>query len=152
MRRSLRSVLILLVPVAVFTGAVAIVAVQAGGLSEGPVELVWDKDACAFCRMHVGEPAFAAQLQTEDDRVLAFDDPGCLFEYVEKEHPGVHAVYFRHVDEERWIPADAVAFRRVSPTLTPMGYGLGAVDLGEPGAIDLETARAEVLSGRERER
>src|SRR5690606_29231849 len=79
-------------------------------LPEGPVPLAWDRTACAHCHMHVGEPALAAQLQTKDGAVLHFDDPGCLLLHLEKEAREMHAIYFRHLREERWIPAVRVAF------------------------------------------
>lgn len=113
-------------------------------LPEGVQPVAWDKEACANCRMHVGERGFAAQLQLEDGRVFNFDDPGCLFHYREKlQGAPEHAAYFHHLREERWLSQAEVGFVPVSPT--PMGYGLGAVDKGEPGAISVEAARAQVL-------
>lgn len=113
------------------------------GAPAGAVDPVWDREACAHCRMHVSEPGFAAQLHTPDGEVLFFDDPGCLFAYLD-EHPALHPthMWFHHVREPRWIPADRVRFVRVSPT--PMGYGLGAVDRPEPGSLTLEQARERV--------
>ncbi|MCA8975363.1 MAG: hypothetical protein KDC98_11630 [Planctomycetes bacterium] len=112
-------------------------------LSEGPVDLIWDKTACAACGMHVGEPPFAAQLTTKTGETLAFDDPGCLFHYVEEHGPDVHAIWFHHVREDRWIAAAEVAFTAIEPT--PMGFGIGAVDAGTAAAIDLEGARRRCL-------
>lgn len=117
---------------------------QAQQLPEGVQPVAWDKESCANCRMHVGERGFAAQLQLKDGRVLNFDDPGCLFHYREKlSGAAEHATYFHHLREERWLAQSEVGFVPVSPT--PMGYGLGAVDKGEPGALSLEAARAQVL-------
>jgi hypothetical protein len=117
---------------------------HAQALPDGPVPVAWDKETCANCRMHVGERGFAAQLQTRDGRVFNFDDPGCLFGYREK-YPALdeHAAYFHHLREERWLKQAEVGFAPVSPT--PMGYGLGAVDAAEPGALSVEAARAQVL-------
>lgn len=115
-------------------------AVRTTALPTGPAELVWDKTACAHCSMHVGEPEFAAQLQTQDGRTLAFDDPGCLFLLLDAERPPVHAIWFRHCREARWLPAAAVAFVELTPT--PMGFGLGAVDAGTPGSLAFAVAAA----------
>lgn len=112
-------------------------------LPDGPAELVWDKAACAACGMHVGEPPFAAQATTKDGRVHAFDDPGCLFLWIEEQHPDLHSVFFRHHQEARWIARDRVAFVPVSPT--PMGFGFGAVDASTPGAIDHDECRRRCL-------
>jgi hypothetical protein len=114
---------------------------------EGPVEVAWDKEACAHCRMHVGEPGFAAQLQLKDGRVLFFDDPGCLLRYEAMARPEVHAVYFHHHSEERWLPRERTAFLRVDST--PMGFGLGAVEVGTPDSLSLEMARSSLRAERE---
>jgi hypothetical protein len=128
---------------AVAASAVAF-GIRATRLPDGPVAVHWDKAACASCSMHVGEPRFAAQLTTKDGRTLAFDDPGCLFGWLAQENVPVHAIWFRHLHEDRWLPAAAVAFTEVTPT--PMGFGLGAVDPGTPGAIGFEAAAARCRS------
>jgi hypothetical protein len=98
---------------------------------DGPVPVVWDKAVCAECRMHVGEPAFAAQLQTADGGVYDFDDPGCLFEYFAEHAPELRAAWFHHHQEDRWLRHDEVAF--VPVKTSPMGFGLGAVAAGPGG-------------------
>jgi hypothetical protein len=115
---------------------------EAGRLPDGPVPIVFDRAACAHCRMLIGEAAFAAQLQSQDGRVFDFDDPGCLLRFEAERQPAVHARWFHHLREERWLPGDAVAFVAARPT--PMGYGLGAVDAGTPGALPLDAARRHV--------
>lgn len=110
----------------------------------GPQPVVWDKTACAECRMAVSDPRYAAQLQTRDGRVLDFDDPGCLFLYQAATAPAVHAVYFHHCREERWLSEAEVGFLRSGPS--PMDFNLGAVDRGEPGALSVEGARAQALA------
>lgn len=115
-------------------------------LPEGPVEVLWDREACAHCRMHVGEPGFAAQLQLKDGRVLNFDDPGCLLRYEAEHHPDAHAVWFHHLRANRWLPRERTAFIPVDPT--PMGYGLGAVEQGTVGAMTPTEALAGLRSDK----
>lgn len=131
---------------AVAAGAVAWCVLASSSLPDGPVAIAWDKAACAYCSMHVGEPRFAAQLTTKDGTTHAFDDPGCLFDFVAETAPQVHATWFRHLREDRWVPAAAVGFVDITPT--PMGFGIGAVDAGAPGAVDLEVARARCRGKR----
>lgn len=135
--------LLLAVVLCVVAGAVWFAVSASSKLDDGPVDIVFDKAACAACGMHVGEPAFAAQLTTKDGRTLAFDDPGCLFCYVAEQKPDVHSVWFRHHQEPRWIAADRVAFATLE--VTPMGFGIGAVDVGTAGAIDADVARQKCL-------
>ena len=120
----------------VVVSGVAFVAVNvlaSATLPDGPAEVVWDRDVCAHCRMHVGEPAFAAQLQTTDGQVLMFDDPGCAALFLRENEVDVHALYFRHHVDDRWVPVASAAF--VAVAQTPMGFGYGAVDAGTAGAI-----------------
>ena len=93
--------------------------------------------------MLVGDPKFAAQLQTVEGEVLNFDDPGCLLRYVARHKPRLRESYFHHVKEERWLSQAQVGFLPASPS--PMGYGLGAVPRQTPGALHYEQAMARVL-------
>jgi hypothetical protein len=131
---------------ALAAGLVVFLTVFASAPPTGPVEPVWDRTSCAWCRMHVGEPAFAAQLHTSDGDVLFFDDPGCLFELEAEQRPAVHARFFRHMRADRWLSGEEAAF--VAVEQSPMGYGLGAVDgpAAGVGALDLAGARAKVLA------
>lgn len=117
-------------------------------LPEGPVPVVWDKEACAECRMHIGDPAFAAQLQLTDGRVLDFDDPGCLFTWLAGHDEPLHATWFRHHGEDRWLSADEVGF--VSAAQSPMGFNLAAVGSTVPGARSFATVLAEFRTRRQR--
>lgn len=120
----------------------ASLALAACGPPEGPQPIAWDREPCAHCRMLISDRAFAAQLHRADGAVESFDDPGCLFAHLEADASRVHALWFHHLREERWLPGDAVAFVHVTPT--PMDFGLGAVAAGTPGALSLEEARANV--------
>jgi hypothetical protein len=124
--------------------AAAAVALQTGG--GGPVVPVWDRDACDHCHMHVGEPAFAAQFRTQDGRVHHYDDPGCLMLNAPRHEGQITEMWFRQVDADHWLSGDEVAFVERGPS--PMGYNLGAVPEGTPGAISLDAARARVAARR----
>lgn len=111
-------------------------------LPDGPSDVVWDRAACAACRMHVGEPAFAAQAQLRDGSTLVFDDPGCLLLMLPQIEADVHALWFHHVREPRWVRGDAVAFVAAAPS--PMGFEIGAVDAGTKDAEPLAAVRARL--------
>ena len=134
---------------------VAAVVVALGGLAlgvkflqappEGPEPIAWDRESCAHCRMHIGEPRFAAQLQLDSGAVLDFDDPGCMLRYLADRHPAVRAAYVHHLHDDRWVELARAGF--VEAGATPMGYGLGAVDASEPGALTLQEAQARIERG-----
>lgn len=130
------------VALAAVAAAFALVIARSESLPAGPEAVVWDRTACAECRMAVSEPRFAAQLQTKDGRVLDFDDPGCLFLYLDSNEVEIHAIYFRHHREDRWLPAEQTAFVTAGPS--PMAFNLGAEDLGIEGGVNIEAARERV--------
>jgi len=113
--------------------------------ADAPVPVPWDQAPCEGCRMLVGEPAFAVQVHLEDGRVLFFDDPGEALLWLADPPSPVHAAWFHALHGDGWIARDAVGFVSAAPTPTPMGYGLGAVEAGTPGALTpaqaLERAR-----------
>jgi hypothetical protein len=123
-------------------GTVGYVVLARDRLPDGPSDVVWDRAACAACKMHVGEPSFAAQAQLRDGSTLVFDDPGCLLLMLPQIEGDVHALWFRHVREERWLKGDAVGFVTASPS--PMGFEIGAVDATTPGAESLATVRTRL--------
>ena len=129
-----------------FAAVAAWAIVQAGAPDAGPVPVAWDRQACAHCAMHVGEPPFAVQLHTADGDVLFFDDPGCYFAYVAERRPVIDAAWFHDHDDDRWLAESAVAFRSVASS--PMGWGLGAVPAGTSGALTVADARDLVLAGK----
>lgn len=146
MRSSGRSPWLVPVVVAfVATGALALAITRTQILPDGPQPIAWDRAACAHCHMHVSEHAFASQLQLDDGRVLDFDDPGCLLSFVATEQPSIHAAWFHHLKEDRWLDRARAGFVAASPT--PMGFDLGAVDATVPGAMPFEQALARVASG-----
>jgi len=113
---------------------------------EGPQPVAWNREVCAHCRMHVSEPAYAAQLHLADGQVLSFDDPGCLFAWERAHKDPVRARWF-HLRTERWAGDRDVRFVHAEPT--PMGYGLAATDADAPDALTLEQARARLAAGGE---
>ena len=130
----MRKLLLLLVVI-----AGAVVAVRASErLPDAPEPIAWDREACAHCHMHVGEPGFAAQAVDADRRVYNFDDPGCLLAWLAARKAPPARVWFHHSTEDRWLPLDRVAFVRGAHS--PMGSGLAAVDRGTPGAISAQEA------------
>jgi copper chaperone NosL len=113
-------------------------------LPQGAVPIVWDGEVCGHCKMHVGDPRFAAQLQTTGGEVLNFDDPGCLFDYLQSHEVSVHALYFRNHDAGGWLTESEVGFLPVEDS--PMGYGIRAVPKDTPEAEDTDWAKARVMA------
>lgn len=118
---------------------VALAIMRAQAPARGVRAIVWDHESCAHCSMTISDHRFACQLQTRAGETYDFDDPGCLLTFIAEKHPQVGAIYFHSIRGETWIRQSDAAF--VKGQNTPMGYGLGAVLAGTPGAISLDDAR-----------
>ena len=140
----------LLLLIALVAIGVAFVRFNRVTLPEGPVPVVWDGEVCGHCKMHVGDPRFAAQLQTTSGDVLNFDDPGCLFEYLQSHEVPTHALYFRNYDEDGWLTESEAGFLPVEDS--PMGYGIRAVSKETPEAQDVDWAKGQVRGRPHHER
>lgn len=125
--------------------ALAVVALALSWLTQaeaGPAPVAWDREACGFCRMHIGDRHFAAQLRQAEGEPVNFDDPGCLFLFLDKEDPKVVELYFRHETQDLWLDRQKVVFR-VDVAQTPMGFGLAATTSEVSSqTLDLASARA----------
>ena len=133
---------LLLLLIAIMATAVAFVRFNRVTLPDGPVPVVWDSEVCGHCKMHVGDPRFAAQLQTIEGDVLSFDDPGCLFDYLDARDVSVHALYFRNHEGDGWLSIEEVGFLPVEES--PMGYGIRAVPKDVPEARGIDWAQDQV--------
>lgn len=133
---------VLLLALALTVAVVAVIRFNRVELPDGPVPVVWDSEVCRHCKMHVGDPRFAAQLQTSSGDVLSFDDPGCLFDYLSANEVEVHALYFRNHDADGWLSESEVGFLPVEDS--PMGYRIRAVAAETPGAQGIEWAKRQV--------
>jgi copper chaperone NosL len=133
----------LLLVIALVAVGVVFVRFNRVTLPEEAVPVVWDGEVCGHCKMHVGDPRFAAQLQTSAGEVLNFDDPGCLLNYLQSHEVSVHALYFRSYDEDAWLAESEVGFLPVEDS--PMGYGIRAVSRDTPEAQDIDWARGQVM-------
>lgn len=132
----------LLLALALVAVVVAFVRYNQVTLPEGAVPVVWDGEVCGHCKMHVGDPRFAAQLQTSEGEVMNFDDPGCLFDYLQSQDVSIHALYFRNHLADAWLSESEVGFLTVEDS--PMGYGIRAVPEGTPEAQGIDWAKARV--------
>ena len=141
---SAKIIKILLLALAVVVAVMAFIRFNRVTLPGGAVPVVWDSEVCGHCKMHVGDPRFAAQLQTSDGDVLNFDDPGCLFDYLDAHDVSLHAVYFRDHLGDDWLSQTEAAFLPADDT--PMGYGIRAVPQGTPDAQDWDWAKGIVKS------
>lgn len=114
-----------------------------GGRPE-PVELTLNEESCSFCRMAISQRQFAAEVVTVSGSVDAFDDIGCLRDWVRQHGPPETAgVFVVDYQTGRWIDARNAFYVSSDRLPTPMSSGLAA--FGEKASAE---AAATELGGR----
>jgi len=113
--------------------------------SNGPVRIVWGRDACDHCGMSISEQSFAAEVRVGPRDVRRFDDFGCAVSWLESKGGPDAATEFWVMDQGRaeWIDARQAFFR--PDQRTPMAYGFAALQSPTPDSVDFETARQAIL-------
>jgi len=126
----------LVLALVLLAGALAVVVHGGTRIPNDVQPIAWNAEACAHCRMLIGDPAFAAQVITKDGSVLSFDDPGCAAQYIRGNRPHIHRAWFHAGRGDAWIPLDEVGFVKVATS--PMGSNVIAVPRTTEGALALE--------------
>jgi copper chaperone NosL len=100
-----------------------LLACSSGEIKPVPVE---DGDMCSFCKMAISEKQFAAEIITDDERVLKFDDVGCLLRYRQKAAGELKpaAIFVSDYDSREWIMAENAFFVKSKTVKSPMGSGI----------------------------
>lgn len=105
-----------------------LVVVAACGGDDGPAppEIQYGLQECGFCRMIISEEKFASAVADEVGGATAFDDVGCLLDYLH-EHPEAGGrVWVHDHSGGGWLAAEEASFVRDPRGSTPMGSGLVA--------------------------
>ncbi len=101
-----------------------------------PKALDLNTDLCAFCKMNVSDPRFAAQLVTAKGRTYMFDDIRCLRDYLaEQSNAGDMAYVSDFCAPGQWVLAgDAILLE--SPAFqSPMGGNTAAFAVSDSASV-----------------
>lgn len=116
--------------------------------SGGPVEIIWDRDDCARCRMVLSDRHHAAQIRGgEKQEVFKFDDIGCALTWLSKQSwkdaPETQ-LWVMDYQNGTWLNGKTAYY--VTGQNTPMDYGLGANARQGEGMITFTAATALILA------
>lgn len=114
----------------------------------GPLEVKWDRDTCVRCNMALSDKRYAAQVRGGSKHLAyKFDDFGCVVFWLNDKpwaNDPATEIWVMDMRSNKWIDARKAWY--ISDKRTPMGYGFGAVALPEPGSVNYEEARKQVLA------
>ena len=123
-----------------------------GDPGTGPVEVKWDRDACARCNMVLSDRQHAAQVRhTPADggrsEAWRFDDFGCAVLWLDQQAWANDAsveIWVTDQHNGQWI--DARTAHYTPGRITPMQYGLGAQTEASADTLDFTQAREHVYA------
>ena len=118
----------------------ALIALVACESATNPDDPVWGKQACGSCAMLVSDPAYAAQLATQEGTRVYFDDIGCMASYIQERRITPAKMWVRDASG-KWLDARTTKYK--SGARTPMDFGfVPAVD-GDADYARIEQAARE---------
>jgi copper chaperone NosL len=111
---------------------VALASIVAGvvflwpGSVTGPEPIVYGRDTCASCRMHMSQPGFAGEMRDPDGTLTKYDDVGCLIRAILATHREVPEAWVEDHAGGSFVPLLSAKLVRGDAASTPMGSGLVA--------------------------
>jgi copper chaperone NosL len=130
-------------------GLLAMIGAAACAAS-GPAVLDTRNDACAWCRMAVSDPRFAAQLALPGEDAVFFDDIGCLADYlVAKGVPEGARAWVADHRTKAWVEAGTAVYTRVGALESPMRSHVMAHADGASRDADPDTRGGGTVSASE---
>jgi copper chaperone NosL len=124
----------------------AVLAAACG--APAPRPLAFGAETCTQCHMTLADPRYAAELVLTTGRVVPFDDPGCLADWlVETGLPAarVHSAWVSgFLPPHELLDVRSAVFLRSDSLRSPMNHGLAALPPG-PAADSLRAALGGAL-------
>ena len=122
----------------------------------GPVEIHFDQDTGAYCRMMISDPRFVAEIRYfpagKHSRVAKFDDIGCAVSWL-KDKPFANdpktEIWVADYRNKKWIDARTATY--VPMPSTPMDYGLAAQSDKAKNGMDFAAATKKIAEVEARE-
>lgn len=116
--------------------------------SSGVVEIKWDRDVCARCRMVIGDRRFAAQTRDPAGKVWKFDDVGCAMFWLKQQNFDEQTpraeFWVADYQSGNWLDARRAHF--LPGKKSPMGYDYAALAETQGGSVTYAEARMRVLA------
>ncbi len=119
--------------------------------TKGPRPLVINEDMCAYCKMTITEPPFAAQLTTVQGRHYLFDDISCMAGFAkENQVMKFDKFYVSDVcNATEFINVESATFLHSEAFRSPMGGNIGGFANADSAAVYKEKYNAVATSWAE---
>lgn len=94
----------------------------------GPEPIVFGRDACAHCRMHLSQPGFGGEMRDARGALTKYDDVGCLVRAMLARHGEIPEAWVEDHETGRLVALLTAHLVRGQPSATPMGSGIVAFE------------------------
>jgi copper chaperone NosL len=92
-----------------------------------PPEILYGKDTCQQCIMIVSDARYAAGYTDEDGIPRAFDDIGCMAQFIRERGDIPYVLWVSDYNTGEWVQAASAWFVQSDEVASPMGSGVVAV-------------------------
>jgi copper chaperone NosL len=123
-----------------------------GCADDGPAEMRYGEDQCAYCRMNVADAAFGTQLVTGKGKVFRFDSIECLaaFEMTNPDDQNETRRWLADLNRPgTFLSLDEAFIVHGRELRSPMGLGLAATASTEAGRRLAAKTKGDILSWNE---
>ncbi len=107
--------------------------------------IIYGRDACAFCRMHISHKGFAGELRDNTGVLSKYDDIGCMLRAMVALHHEVPEAWVEDHEGGGFVALLSARLVRAPGADTPMGYGIVAFKDEAAAKTFAETHGGEVL-------
>jgi hypothetical protein len=125
-----------------------VITCKGGNEEQLPVDFVWDREVCEECKMALSDPHYSAQVIDPNGKAYFFDDIGCAILWLQRQPWKDKArTWVNDVKTTEWIEAQKANWISGEPQ-TPMGYGFAATLSAVENALEYETVKKRMVSGK----
>ncbi len=99
------------------------------GCSDKPEAIAYGRDNCAFCKMTITDPRFAAEIVTKKGRIYKFDAIECMIAATldgTVDPAEVKRFWVKDFETQEWVDAEKAFFLQSPKMRSPMGVNLAA--------------------------
>lgn len=121
--------------------------------SNGPEQIVLNKDACHFCKMAISDGRFGAEVITEKGRVYKFDDFSCMMGFADASSEiGIKHYYVGDYSKENeLIDAGSAFFVESEELRSPMNGNVAAFSSKEAADASARKLQANTITWKDLE-
>lgn len=90
----------------------------------GAEPINYERDTCAYCRMHLSRRGFAGELRDRNGALTKYDDVGCMLRAMVGMHREIPEAWVEDHDGNGFFPLLNASLVQADNIETPMGYGI----------------------------